>query len=290
MNDFEVKEQVRQFYNRIGWQMVGEGVYQNARYEDLRPVSSEYIHRCHLRVKHFLKPDGVYLLDAGSGPIQYPDYLVYSQDYRYRVCLDISFVALEEARKRIEEHGLYVVADVANLPFKPGVFEGVVSLHTLHHLPQEEQKTAYGELYRVLAPGSSAVVVNGWTESILMKRLQWLVSLMERLGNQLERSRETSASNKTGGEKDTQVQPAEPTGTYIHKQDAAWLRQQLNGKDVEIRCWRSVNVRFLRAVIHRSLGGRIWLKLLYWLEERFPHYFGEKGQYPLVIVRKGSHG
>ncbi|MGD0005818.1 MAG: hypothetical protein ABSE06_16505, partial [Anaerolineaceae bacterium] len=80
------------------------------------------------------------------------------------------------------------------------------------------------------------------------------------------------------------------TGTYIHKQDAVWLRQQLQEMDVEIRCWRSVNVRFLRAVIHHSLGGRFWLRLLYWLEDRFPHYLGEKGQYPLVIIRKDSHG
>lgn len=290
MNDLEVKEQVRQFYNQVGWQMAGEGIYQNARYEDLRPVSSEYIHRCHLRVKRFLKPDGVYLLDAGSGPIQYPDYLVYSQNYRYRVCLDISFVALEEARKRIGGHGLYVVADVANLPFKPGVFDGIVSLHTLHHLPQDEQKTAYGELYRVLAGGSSAVVVNGWTESALMKRLQWLVNLMECLGNRLARSRGASAEEKTNEKKRAQAQSDEPTGTYVHKQDAAWLRQQLQGMDVEILCWRSVNVRFLRAVIHRSLGGRFWLRLLFWLEERFPHYFGEKGQYPLVVIRNGSRG
>ena len=289
MDDLEIKEQVRQFYNQVGWQMVGDGLYQNARYEDLRPVSSEYIHRCHLRVKRFLIPNGVYLLDAGSGPIQYPDYLVYSQGYRYRVCLDISFVALVEARKRIGGCGLYVVADVANLPFKPGVFGGVVSLHTLHHLPQDEQKTAYRELYRVLAPGSAAVVVNGWTESALMKRLQWLVNLMERLGTRLAANRATPASEKTNPKKDPQAQPAGPTGTYIHKQDAGWLRAQLQGMDVEIRCWRSVNVRFLRAVIHRSLGGRMWLKLLFWLEERFPHYFGEKGQYPLVIVRKDSH-
>jgi SAM-dependent methyltransferase len=290
MNDLEVKEQVRQFYDRVGWQMVGEGIYQNARYEDLRPVSSQYIHRCHLRVKRFLKPAGVYLLDAGCGPIQYPDYLAYSQDYNYRVCLDISFVALVEARKRIGEHGLYVVADVANLPFKPGVFDGVVSLHTLHHLPQDDQKRAYGELFRVLAPASSAVVVNGWTESELMKRLQWLVSLAERLGSRLARSRKTSSVEKMNVRKETQAKPAGPTGTYIHKQDAAWLRQQLQGMDVEIRCWRSVNVRFLRAVIHRALGGRFWLRLLFWLEERFPHYFGEKGQYPLVVIRKGSHG
>ncbi len=36
----EVKQQVRQFYDQVGWQEVSEGTYQNAHYEDLRPVSA----------------------------------------------------------------------------------------------------------------------------------------------------------------------------------------------------------------------------------------------------------
>ena len=51
----DVKQQVRQFYDQVGWQEVSEGTYQNAHYEDLRPVAREYIHRCHLRVKRHLK-------------------------------------------------------------------------------------------------------------------------------------------------------------------------------------------------------------------------------------------
>ena len=74
MTEAEVKQRVRQFYDRVGWQTVADGTYQNARYEDLRPVAQEYIHRCHLRVKRFLKPSGKYLLDAGSGPVQYAEY------------------------------------------------------------------------------------------------------------------------------------------------------------------------------------------------------------------------
>src|SRR5512138_3447029 len=83
-----IKQRVRQFYDQVGWQTVADGDghdivdtpseqpsgrYQNARYEDLRPVSQEYIHRCHLRIKRFLKPSGRYLLDAGSGPVQYAE-------------------------------------------------------------------------------------------------------------------------------------------------------------------------------------------------------------------------
>ncbi len=66
---------------------------------------------------HFWPGPGRFLLDAGSGPIQYPEYLTYSDGYRYRVCVDISAVALVEARRRIGKQGLFVVADVSALPF-----------------------------------------------------------------------------------------------------------------------------------------------------------------------------
>ena len=56
MTDDNIKQQVREFYDQVGWQEVSEGLYQNARYEDLRPVSREYIHQCHLRVNRHLQP------------------------------------------------------------------------------------------------------------------------------------------------------------------------------------------------------------------------------------------
>lgn len=280
----DIKQEVRQFYDRVGWSKKADGVYQNARYEDLRPVSSEYIHRCHLRVNRHLKKGGRFLLDAGSGPIQYPEYLTYSETYQKRVCLDISMVALQEARQRIGDHGLFVVADVANLPFKSEVFDGVVSLHTLHHLPLQDQSRAYGDLYRVLAPGSSMVIVNGWTDSPLMRRTAGMVNLAERVKGRLVRR---SQQQDIVLEKKVEKKPVEPTGTFIQKQNADWLRSELDGKmKYEIRVWRSVNMRFLRALIHTRLAGRAWLRLLFWLEERYPNYFGEKGQYPLVVVYK----
>ena len=95
------KQQVREFYDQIGWAQVGEGLYQNARYEDLRSVSRDYIHRCHLRVNGHIAARGDFLLDAGSGPVQWPEYLTYSAGYRFRVCLDISITALKEARTRL---------------------------------------------------------------------------------------------------------------------------------------------------------------------------------------------
>jgi SAM-dependent methyltransferase len=287
MNDPAIKQQVRQFYDQVGWQEVSDGLYQNARYEDLRPVSREYIHKCHLRVNRYLKPQGRFLLDAGSGPVQYPEYLTYSKNYDYRICADISIVALQEARKRLENHGLFVVADVANLPFKSEVFDGVVSLHTLHHLPLSEQKKAYGELFRTLLPASMAVVVNGWTDSTLMRRFQWLVRLMEWVGEWILRLRGRRVVQKSV---DSMVKPTNKkpnaTGTFVEKLDAAWLRRELSGMDMQILVWRCVSVRFLRSVIHSMTGGKLWLRLLFGLEERFPEFFGIHGQYPLIVLRK----
>lgn len=290
MSNPSIKSDVRKFYDQIGWQMESDGFYQNARYEDLRPVSREYIDRCHLRINRHLQRPGKYLLDAGSGPIQYPAYLTYMEGYQYRLCLDISIVALQEARKRIGEKGLFVVADVANLPFKADVFEGIVSLHTLHHLPITEQKKAYKDLNRVLAPNHTAVLVNGWTRTPLMERWSWLVRGMERLGGLLNKfkNRESSTSTPVKEKVESTKEPVkkEATGTFVEKLDADWLRRELAGNDLKILVWRSVSVRFLRAVIHAPLAGKLWLKLLYALEEKNPAYYGEQGQYPLIVFTK----
>jgi hypothetical protein len=72
----------------------------------------------------------------------------------------------------------------------------------------------------------------------------------------------------------------------VQKRDAHSLKQELQDLKPEIRVWRSLSVRFMRSVIKPQLGGRLWLKLVFWLEERYPGYFGEQGQYPLIIIRK----
>ena len=282
-----IKDQVRDFYNQVGWEEVSEGLYQNARYEDLRPVAREDIHRCHMRLLRHLNPRGKFLLDAGSGPIQYPEYLEYSRGYNARVCADISRMALVEARKRIGGHGLFVVADIANLPFKAEVFAGVLSLHTIHHLPEEEHLQAYQELYRVLVPGCATAIVNGWGASRLMSLFNPLIRFAQRVIYLLNRLQNRQASARSPEEVPKSDQPVKPKGTFTNRREVTWVKEVVGGRmPLEILVWRSVSTRFTRALIHPVLGGRYWLRFIYWLEERFPHYLGENGQYPLIVIRK----
>jgi SAM-dependent methyltransferase len=269
------KQQVREFYDQIGWSQVGDGLYQNARYEDLRPVSREYIHNCHMRVKLHLAPSGDILLDAGSGPVQWIEYLTYSEDYKYRLCADISITALQEARTRLGEKGLFVVADIANLPFKPDAFDGVVSMHTIHHLPLAEHRHAYMELTRVLKSGKSGAIINGWHNPLLMKLAEPFIALGRLLTGRSAKKKKDWSSEE------------DQSGTFVEKMTPRWLKNEL--KDVvkfEIYPWRSLSPRFMRWFVRPQFGGKAFLRLVFWLEESFPRFFGENGQYPLIVIKK----
>jgi ubiquinone/menaquinone biosynthesis C-methylase UbiE len=275
----DTKQKVREFYNEIGWQQEADGNYQNARYEDLRPVSAEYIHRTRLRVNDGLISTGRFLLDAGSGPVQYDDYLTYSKGYQKRVCLDISIQALREARARIGDHGLFVVGDLSNLPFKEGAFDGEVSMHAIHHLALEEHPKAYAELHRVLAPGRRGVVVNGWHQPLLIRAAEPLIGLMRLL------------SGKGAKRKKDWLNEDAPDGTFVAKLTPEWLKREVGSRmPIEIRPWRSLSTRLLRWFVHPKLGGKAFLRFVFWLEGVFPKFFAENGQYPMIVIQKEKDG
>ena len=292
MNDgADVKRQVREFYDTFGWKPLAEGLYHDARYEDLRPVSREYVRRCRLRVTPHLQPEGRYLLDGGSGPIQYSEYLEYSHGYRYRVCLDISHLALREARSRIGDHGLFVVGDISRLPFKADIFEGVVSMHVVYHLPREEQASTFREFFRVLRPSGKGVVVYSWGEHSTLMRLarfpMWVASSLLKVYSRVRHGGQRLKDAQGKNAESEEMKGVQAPSLFSFKYDYPWLRQQAGHlPGFEVRVWRTASSAFLRAFIYRPLFGKFWLKVLYWVEERVPHLLGRLGQYPMVLFEK----
>lgn len=269
------KQKVREFYDQIGWHKEADDLYQNARYEDLRPVSQEYIHKTRLRVNKGLIASGKFLLDAGSGPVQYDEYKTYSQGYDHRVCLDISIQALIEARERIGDHGRFVVGDLANLPFRDDAFDGIVSMHAIHHLGLIEHPKAYAELHRVLAPYRTGVIVNGWHEPLLTRMAEPLIGIARRL------------SGRSAKKKKDWLAEDDPAGTFVEKMTPEWLKREIGSMmTIEIYPWRSMSTRLLRWFVQPKFGGKAFLKFVFWFEDRFPKFFGENGQYPMIVIKK----
>lgn len=268
--DTNIKHEIKAFYDQVGWQQDQTKQFKDATdSEDLRAVSKDYIHQCHLRLKQYLPQKGQFLLDAASGPIQYPEYLKYSKNYRYRICVDLSLTGLLEAKAKLGDKGIYILCDITKLPLQNDKIDAVISLHTIYHVPQNQQTQAFDELYRVLKPGGRSIVVYSWGKhSALMKFFLYPFKLAKR------------AYMLAKGNK-----PA----LYFYANSYQWFKQQLQNKyDTKIFVWRSVNVPFLKIYIHSFLAGRVILRLIYKLEEKCPNLMGRIGAYPLLVTEKKS--
>ncbi len=269
------KQQVKKFYDEKGWFENDAGNYEDAViYEDLRQVSKEYIKKCHDRVNRFLNPSGKYLLDAASGALQYQDYLQYSKNYKYRVCLDFSFQALLEAKKKLGDKALCILGDMTNMPFKDGVMDGFVSLNTVYHIPKDEQVTAINELYRVLAANGKGVVVYDW-----YKHSTWMnIWMLPFRGFVFIKNRIMDTVGKLLGVKGAERR------LYFYAHKPSFFREQL--PPYQLKVWRSLSVHFMRYYIHSWLFGKQILDWVYKKEERSPELCGLKGEYPMLLFEK----
>lgn len=267
----KTKNEVKRFYDDWGWQE-NEGVFKDAQdSEDLRRVSQKYILNCHLRLNQHLPNQGKYLLDIASGPIQYDAYLSYSQHYEYRICADISLRALTAAKQKLGSKGIYLLCDVTQLPLKSNSIDAIVSLHTLYHVPQQQQLQGFAELYRALKPAGVSVIVYSWGHhSLLMNLLLWPLKIYFWLKRRLKSS--TSEQD-----------------LYFYAHNYQWFCDEIKVKyQTQLFSWRSVNVPFLKLFIHRFLGGKQILSFIYFLENRFPKAMGKWGAYPLFVSKKSN--
>lgn len=262
-----IKAEMQAFYDEIGWK-AERGIYRDASdSEDLRAVSHEYREHCHQRVKAQLPKAGRYLLDVACGPIQYPAYLSYSEGFDYRICADLSLRALQEAKLRLKEKGIYLLCDITQLPIKNNAIDAIVSLHTLYHVPANEQAKGFAELYRVLKPQGKAVIVYSWgVRSILMNVLMFPFKLASYCRRKVLRLK---------------------TPLYFYTHSYRWFCEEIQSQyNMKLLCWRSINVPFLKVFIHPLLGGKWVLKIMMKLEEKFPTFMGRIGAYPLFVSEK----
>ncbi len=284
------KQVLQDFYDLIGWHKNGQetsSFVDSLKWEDLRPVASEYIHNCHLRVNRYIKNDGQYLLDAGSGPIQYPEYLSYSAGYDFRICVDLSFLALKEAQKKLGNKGIYILADITNLPLQDNVVNGAVSLHVIYHVPKDEQVSAFRELHRVLLPGSSAAVVYSWPHSQMLEWLLFPRRVKKDVRRWTQRLKDPVKKILRRGNRDKSASAITiPETPYHFTHNLAYFEANLKEMEFEVAVWRSVSVPFLRMYIHPHFFGSAILRWIYRMEENNPARFGRIGQYPLFVIRK----
>ena len=228
------------------------------------------------------------MLDVASGPVQYAEYLTYSKNYRRRICMDISIQGLREARRKVGENGVYILGDITSLPLRTDSMDAVVSLHTIYHVPQDEQANAFEELYRVLKPQRGGVIVYTFNDPMLM----WLGMLPFRWFNKARHSGPARFVKRLLGRhpapvaQNTSKEGKAATRFYFHAHPLKWFTSKTWSFPLEIVVWRSVNVRFLRTYVHPKRFGRFLLAMVYRFEEFFPRFTGRHGPYPMFVLKK----
>lgn len=252
-----VSKQTQDFYNVVGWTDTGAATVDAQKWEDLRGCAREYVSACRLRVLRHLPKSGDKLLDMASGPIQYPEYLSFSEGFTKRVCVDLSDRALNIARSRLGDRGEYLQGDFLELDIPRDSFDAAVSLHTIYHIDSARQAAAVRKLIDVTKPGAPIVIVYSnprYPGAPLLKLKRWL-------------------SRRQGD-------------IYFHPFPLRWWRQFQNAADVTILPWRAFEVRAQKLLFPDNALGRRMFGWLFSLEERFPAFFRSFGCYPMIVLRK----
>ncbi len=269
------KKLVKDFYDNRGWHTTEKGDYEDADiFEDLRPFAQEYLTKCHDRVSRYLNPSGTYMVDAASGALQYTDYLQYSENYKYRICVDLSFQGLSECKRKLGDKAICLLCDMTNLPIKDNVTDGFVSLNTIYHIPKDEQVKAITELYRVLNKGGKGVVVYDW-----YKHSPWMnISLLPfRAFKYIKVKTGKMFANAKGKEPGKML--------YFHAHNYEYFKRNLK-MPFKLVCWRSISVTFMKVYIHSWAFGKKFLDKIYKMEEENPEKCGLKGEYPMFTFEK----
>jgi SAM-dependent methyltransferase len=266
----DTKRSVARFYDDYGW-VAGDGdeYFNDAlAFEDLRPLTAFYRTRCHRRVNKALGA-GKYLLDVASGAVQIPEYVSFSAPYEKRICVDISVKGLLHAKRRLRDHAICVIGDITALPLRNNIVDGFVSLHTVYHVPADEQSNAVAELFRTLRPGGRGVIVYSWGATAKIYRA--IVNLQRWL-------RRPARSSGTA---------APPADLYFNPHDYGWYRREVAAKyPVKLRIWRSLEKESLEYVARGKISAALVLWPLYLLEQTFPRFFGRIGICPMFVFAK----
>ncbi len=232
-----IKRSVAQYYDSFGWQSNEAGVYHDTAAHAAIEGGAYRVYEIetHLGLLECLL-GGEFMLDAASGAIAVAEYRAYSWFFNHRVCVDLSYTALQQASRKLGAAGFYVLSDICRLPFCNDAFDGIVSGYTIQHIPFDQQESAVGQLYRVLCPGKFACIVTAYSGHAV--RDAWL-----RLWHVFRPPRTPDTTNKS----------AEPR-LYMATQSLHWWREvgkQL-GANLRIKSFRLLSKREFELLCRNS--------------------------------------
>ena len=257
------------FYKQEGWKRRGSHSTDALINENLTPVASAYVSEIRKRIGS-PRRSGNQVLDIGSGPIQYPEYLEISSGYGRRVCVDFSEEALTEALRTLTNdqqlgvglHGDYLEMDLTSL----GKFDLIVCINVLYHLPPASQLAAIRKALTELSPDGILVIVYSNPNSPFNILLRAGATIKQLL-------RTVSGTNDSTA----------PSILFEPMPLKDW-KQFGSEANIKIRAWRTLPPRIEQFVAREKLGGEALFRFLYRLEQTRGWY--RFSSYITIVMRR----
>jgi ubiquinone/menaquinone biosynthesis C-methylase UbiE len=270
--NLDTENKVRRFYEQCGWKVDTSGIHQDtALFVDLRPSAALYASAKKRKVLEHLPRRGDLFLDAGSGPVQYPEYVEYSAGFSKRVCVDLSLEALDHAAQKIGNHGEYVQSSILELPFPDNHFDAVVSMHVIYHIDRQQQEAAVRQLIRVAKPGRPVIIAYANPNALFRLLLKLLPDNLKR-------------RIKGHDNKDVLVKEL----LYYHAHPLGWWKRFSNQCDVTILPFAVLSTPVSKRLIPDNKLGELIFRSILVFERNFPRLATILGEYPLILLNKKS--
>lgn len=266
----DAETSVSSYYNTFGWK-TNDGITGDARRcEDLREVAKEYVRKCRLRVLTYIPDSGENILDMASGPIQYDEYFEYSKHFKKRYCIDLSQQALDQAKSKIGDRGVYICGSFLNISLEKDFFDCSISLHTIYHIDKNTQEDAVRKLIEVTKPGKNIIIVYSNPYSIIQFLLVPILTLKKIF---LQWPKQKNQNNKE-------------SELYYFAHPIKWWYRFLDSTSVKIVPWRSLPSEVQKRIIPNNKIGKKIFEMLFKMEEKYPDFFVSFFQYPMIILTK----
>jgi len=267
MNSAE--KNISDFYNTVGWESEGKVYEDTKRFEDLRKYAQEYNEKCRLRIARHIPAKGDKMLDMASGPIPYKEYVEYSENYQQRYCVDLSAKALDDAKRKIGEKGVFLHGSFFDLNLENNLFDCAISLHTIYHMDKDKQEEAVRKLIAVTKPGKPVIIVYRNPNTLI----EYFVSPLRGIKRAWKKLNLADNNNHEAK-------------LYAFAHPIEWWHQFSSEADLEILPWRSFFAPHQKILIPNNKLGKKIFDLLFQLEEKFPNFFVRHFQYPMIVLTK----
>jgi SAM-dependent methyltransferase len=269
------EEKVRDFYDSYGWVTKAAASGEDTLFRDFSPAYYPYHDRVNVRTLGCFADLNGRLLIAGGGDLP-ETHVMIAHKFPEITCLDISRVAIEIARGKLENRGEFVLGSILDIPRPAGHFDAVYCAHVIYHIDRDQPAKAVRELIRVTRPGGRIVIIYSNPDS--------LPDRLARFKGRLPYIWRLKRRNPT-----FKPEAQSPPPLYFFSHPLNWWAQFADQCDIEIRPWDVMGNAQEEAILVNDAIASFGYRFFSWFEINYPDKAARWWSYPLLVLTKSPY-